>query len=127
MSRQSRKWYDYIPHSVIILFGILVFAAILSYLLPAGIYDRVEVDGRLRVVPGSFHKVTPTPVGLLDLFRALPLGFKAASEIIFVVLSSGIMFGVLDRSGAIENAVGTLVRKMGLERRFLLVFLLTYL
>lgn len=127
MARPSRKWYDYIPHSVIILFGILVLAALLSYLLPAGVYERISVEGRQRVVPGSFHLVEPTPVSLLDLFRALPLGFKAASEIIFVVLSSGIMFGVLERSGAIENAVGSLVRRMGLKRRATLVFLLTYL
>ena len=109
------------------LFGIIVFTAILSYLLPAGSYERELVDGRQRVIPGSYQTIEATPVGFMDLFKAFPMGFKAASEIIFVVLSGGIMFGMLERSRMIENVVGTAVKKLGLKRRFLIIFALTYL
>ncbi len=123
----KRKWYDYIPHPVVMLFGIIILTAVMSYILPAGAYEREVVDGRQRVIPGSYQTITSTPLGLLDLFRAIPLGFKSAVEIIFVVLASGIMFGILEKVGVVENAVGTLVRRMGLQRRLLLVVLMTYL
>ncbi|NRB65058.1 MAG: YfcC family protein [Saprospiraceae bacterium] len=127
MSQKSQKWYDYIPHPVVLLLGILVFTAILSYIIPAGAYERELIDGRERVVPGSWKVMPSSPLSILDLFRAIPLGFKAASEIIFVVLSSGIMFGILEKSGMVENVVGTIVRRMGTERQNLLIVLMTFL
>lgn len=125
-AKTSRRWYEYIPHPVVMLFGIIVITAILSYILPAGLYERELIDGRQKVIPGSYKQIASTPVGLLDMFRAFPLGFKTASDIIFVVLASGIMFGVLDKSRMIENTVGTIVKNLGLKRKFFIVVVMTY-
>lgn len=125
-SPAPKKWYERIPHSVSMLFGIIVLVTVLTHLLPAGAYERVEVNGRSRVVPDSYERVAPSPVGLLDMFRAIPLGYKAAVEIIFVVLAGGIMFGMMEASHAVENSIGTLVRKMGMERKYLLVVIMTF-
>jgi uncharacterized ion transporter superfamily protein YfcC len=57
----------------------------------------------------------------------LPLGFKTAVDIIFIVLSSGIMFGFMEHSGAIEHGVGTLIRRLGVARKYLIVVLMTFL
>ena len=122
----KKRWYERIPHPVIMLFGIIVFTAILSYILPAGMYERELVDGRQRVIPGSYERIEQTPVGLLGMFRAFPIGFKTASDIIFIVMASGIMFGILEKSQMIENTVGTLVKKMGLEKKYLIVVLMTF-
>ena len=103
------KWYERVPHAVAILFGIIIFVTILTYIIPAGSFERILVDGRQRVVPGSFNLMDSTPVGLLDMFKAIPLGFKAAVEIIFIVLAGGIMFGIMEKSRAVENAIGSLV------------------
>ncbi|MCE7995349.1 MAG: YfcC family protein [Roseivirga sp.] len=109
------------------LFGIIVLTAILSHLLPAGTYERELVDDRQRVIPGSYHTIDPTPLGILDTFLTIPGGFKSAISIIFVVLSSGIMFGVLEKTGMIENAVGTFVKALGLERRYFIVVAMTFM
>ncbi len=116
-----------VPHPVVLLFVIIIIATLMSHFLPAGSFDRVEVDGRQRVVPGSYHTIAPTPLSFLDMFTAMPKGFDAAISIIFIVLSSGIMFGVLEKSGMIENAVGTFVHKLGEERRNFIVVMLTFL
>lgn len=108
------------------LFVIIIIATILSYILPAGLFERVEVDGRMRVVPGTFKYIDQSPLSILDMFVAMSKGFKTASDIIFVVLASGIMFGILEKSKMVENAVGTIVKKLGLKRRFLIVILMTY-
>lgn len=121
-----KKRRFYIPHPAVILFSMLVAAGVLSHILPAGKFERVLVDGRERVVPGSYQVIESTPLNLLDLFMALPAGFKTAVDIIFIVLASGIMFGFMERSGAVENAVGALVKRLGMKRRFLIVIVMTF-
>jgi len=108
------------------LFGIIVLTAILSHIIPAGAFDREMIDGRPRVIPGSYKTIEQTPLSFLDTFLAIPGGFASAIAIIFVVLSSGIMFGILEKSGMIENAVGTFIKRLGLERRYLVVVLMTF-
>jgi len=125
--QRTKKWYDYVPHPAVMLFGILTLAAIMSYLIPAGQYERVTENGITMVKPGSFQYIEATPVSLFDMFRALPKGFKTAVDIVFIVLASGIMFGFLEHSKAVENAVGTMVRKLGLQRRYLIVVVMTFL
>lgn len=122
----NRKWYDYIPHPVVMLFGMLFMAAVMSYIIPAGAFDRMEIDGRERVVAGSFKVIASVPLSLMDMFMAIPLGFKTAIDIIFIVLASGIMFGFMEESGAVENTIGSLVRKLGLRRKYLIVLIMTF-
>lgn len=126
-SKKSKRWYEYIPHAVAIIFFIIIFVTILTYLIPAGQFERVLVEGRNRVVPNSFKTIPSTPVGFLDMFKAIPLGFKAAAEVIFVVLSGGIMFGIMERTKAIENAVGTFVKTLGQENRYVAVVIMTFI
>lgn len=123
----KKKWYERIPHSVTMLFCIIVVVTILTYVLPAGSYERELIDGRQRVIPGSYSEVDSTPVGLLGMFMSLPLGFKAAAEIIFIVLAGGIMFGIMEKSMAVENTIGTLVKKLGIERKYLVVVIMTFI
>ena len=61
------------------------------------------------------------------MFTAIPLGFpKAHIEVMFVVISGGIMFGVMGETKAIENAVGTFVSKIGQENKNLAVVVMTF-
>lgn len=120
------KWHQYIPHPVVILFGMLILATIFTHFIPAGEFSRELVDGREKVIPGSYQQVDAKPVGILSMFMALPVGFKTASDIIYIVLASGIMFGFLEKSGAVENAVGAAVKRLGGNKRMLLVVLMTY-
>ena len=109
---KGQSFFKRIPHAITMLFGIMILVSLLTYILPAGSYERVVVDGRSEVVPNSYRIIPSTPIGLLDMFKAIPLGFKAAVEIIFIVLAGAIMFGFMERSKAVENAVGTLVKKI---------------
>ena len=126
MSTTKKKWFERIPHPVTMLFGIIILATILSYLLPAGIFERELVDGRQRVVPGTFKYIPQNPVSLLGMFVALAKGFKTASDIIWVVFASGIMFGILQKTKMVENAVGTIVKQLGLERKYFIVIIMTF-
>lgn len=120
------KRFPKIPHALTILFIIIVLVSALTHFLPAGEFERALVDGRSRVVPNSYRTIKSTPVSFFDMFQAIPLGFEAAVKIIFIVLAGGIMFGVMEKTKAIENSVGTLVRTMGSEKKYLIVFLMTF-
>lgn len=120
------SFFKRIPHAITMLFGIIVLVTILTYILPAGTYERVLVDGRNRVIPNSYDTIASTPVGILDMFKAIPLGFKTASEIIFIVLAGAIMFGFMEKSKAVENAIGTLVKKLGLKNKYLIIVIMTF-
>ncbi|WP_420573668.1 YfcC family protein [Kordia sp.] len=125
--KNRKKWYEHIPHAVVIVFLIIVFVTLLTYLIPAGEFKRMLVEGRNRVIPNSYTTIPNTPIGFLDMFKAIPQGFKAAIEVMFVVFSGGIMFGIMERIKAIENAVGTFVKKLGQEKKYLAVVIMTFI
>ena len=110
-----------VPHPLVLLTGCVLLAAVASYVLPAGEYDRRpdEGTGRVVVVAGTFHEVEPRPVGLFEAMIALPRGMTDAAEVIFLVFLIGGAFMVVDESGTLRRAVGSLVRS--LEGRDLLV------
>ncbi len=123
---RAKSFFSRVPHAITMLFGIIVLVSVLTYIIPAGTYERVLVNGRNAVVPNSYRVIESTPIGFLDMFRAIPLGFKAAAEIIFIVLAGGIMFGFMEKSKAIEHAVGALVRKLGLKNKHLVIVIMTF-
>ena len=123
----KKNWLSLIPHPVVLLFGIFVLMTLLSYLLPSGLYETELVDGRSRVVAGSYHEVEKPSLNFVQVFTAIPLGFRAAIDIIFIVISSGIMFGQLERSGMIENIIGTSIAGVGKKNREIFVVVLTFI
>ena len=105
---------------------IILAVAALTWLLPAGLYERTEVNGRLRVVPGSYAEVAASPLGIFDVFKAFPEGYKRATPIIFICLASALMFSLLERTRTIENIVGRVVHLVGQQRAEWLIVLLTF-
>lgn len=124
---KTNPWYTRIPHAVTMIFVIIILVSILTYVLPAGTYERILVDGRKVVVPNSYSIIESSPINLLDMFKAVPLGFKSAAEIIFIVLAGAIMFGFMEKSKAVENSVGTLVKKLGVKNKNLIIILMTFI
>lgn len=122
-----KNWFSLIPHPVILLFGIFIFVSISTFWLPSGKYEREEVNGRARVIAGTYHEIEKKPLSIIDVFSAIPKGFRTAVDVVFIVIASGIMFGALEQSKMVENVVGTAIRIAGLKYRYGLVFILTFL
>ncbi len=111
-----------VPHTLVILFGMVILAQGLSYVLPAGSFDRVEnAAGRLQVVPGSFQFTPDAPaLSPWASLTAIPKGMSGASGIIFFVFIIGGAFAVLRATGAVDAGIGALLRRWG-DRPFWLV------
>ncbi|QNE40052.1 YfcC family protein [Hymenobacter sp. NBH84] len=106
------------PHPLVLLLGFILLALLLSYLLPAGVFDRLPdpATGRDVVVPGSYHHVPPTPVNPLAAIVDIPKGMADAASVIFFVFLTGGAFTVVDQTGALRHGVDwLLVRLRGRE------------
>ena len=99
---------------MLFLVVILLVVAILSYIIPAGSYDRVydEATERELVVPGSYHSVDRNPTTIFGLLMSLTLGMQNAASIIFFLLIIGGMFAILNGTGAINTGMSNVVRAM---------------
>lgn len=92
----------------------MVIAMILTYILPAGEYERREdpVTGRNVVVPGTFHSVPSAPVTPFQALVCIPRGLADAGSVVFLVFLIGGAFTVVDKTGALHQGVNWLVGRL---------------
>lgn len=109
--KEKKKWYLKIPNTYIILFIMILFAALLTWIVPAGEFNRIESDGRMLIENGTYHAVDKSPANLFDIFVAIPQGLQGSAQIIFMILLSSGDFGLINSTGAIENAIGVMIKK----------------
>lgn len=99
---------------LLILAVILLIAAIATYVLPAGSFDRVpnEATGYDMVAVDSFHLTEKNPVGIFDLFVSLTLGLQNAAYVIFFLMIIGGMIRVVESTGALHAGPSNVVIKL---------------
>lgn len=109
------------PHPMTLLVGFIVLATVLTWILPAGEFERREdaATGREVVVAGTFHRVDPAPVGPFEALVAIPRGMIEAADVVFLVFLVGAAFAVVDATGVLRRGVDLLVGR--LEGRSFLV------
>lgn len=112
----AKKWYQKIPNAFVILFVIVILMSVLTYVVPSGEFERVEMkNGRMGVVPGTFHLIEKTDemkVGPWDMFMAIPKGITSTGIIMVIVFLAGGMFKILEETRVIINSLGILVRNI---------------
>ena len=113
-----------IPHTFTIVFGLIVFAAILTWIVPAGEFLResISVDGTTRevVVNNSFHYIERSPQ-TWQIFSALFNGFVDKADIIVFILMVGGAFWILNNSHAIDVGVMAFLRSVRRLSRYKVV------
>ncbi|HDR03807.1 MAG TPA: putative basic amino acid antiporter YfcC [Candidatus Marinimicrobia bacterium] len=98
------------PDTFVIIFSIIVLAALLTRVIPGGKYEKVAVDGKEWVDPASFHHVESQPQGVGAILTAPIRGVVDAALIIGFVLIVGGAFGIFQKSGAVDAGIAHLVR-----------------
>lgn len=102
---------------MIILAVIILIAAIATYIVPAGAFEREPIPGYENadryntIVQGSFEYVENEPVGPFELFTSLSLGLQDASYIIAFLLILGGVFQIVEDTGALHAGISNLIRK----------------
>lgn len=105
MDNNAKKKKFKVPHTYVILFSLIILTAILTYIIPAGQYERVQLGDRTVVDPDSFTYVASNPASLFDVFKAVPRGLGAAQSIVFFIFIVGGSFNIITQTGAIEAGI----------------------
>jgi uncharacterized ion transporter superfamily protein YfcC len=109
------------PTAYTILFTLTVVMAGLTWIIPAGRYDRAMNDlvGREIAVPGTYRTVEANPQGIIDILLAPTAGFydpgsyaANAIDVALFVLFLGGFLGVVNATGSIETGIRAAMRKM---------------
>lgn len=107
--KKSRSFV--MPDAFIIIFSIVTIAALATYFIPAGSYERETVDDITKVVPGSFSTTESNPASILDLFSSIQLGMIESAGIIFLIFTIGGIIHIIESTGAINSGINTLIEK----------------
>ena len=112
--KDNKKKKLKIPHIFVILYAIILAVSVLSYIIPAGQYDRVldEATGRMIIDPNSYHVVESAPTTLLQFFKAFPSGFVDAGWVVVLTFAVCGGFYVVNKTGAIGAAIQWLSKKL---------------
>lgn len=109
------------PNSYVIIVGVIIFVAILSWILPGGAYEYVDPNAdKLEPIPGTFHAVKSNPQGLFHVLMAPISGFMDSVDIILYCLVIGGYLAIIMRSGAFDASIGHTLKKMN-GKEFLLI------
>jgi len=102
-----------IPNVFVIVFFLIIIAAVLTWVLPGGSYEREQIEinntQRTIVVEGTYEKKEANPQ-ILEIFTAPLKGFIKLAEIIGFIFIVGGAFYMLNETGAINAGIGKLVK-----------------
>ena len=113
----------HLPHVITLIFVLIVFVAIMTWILPSGSFERTIVDtaaGEREVaVSGTYHTVEKVTEdgdlrqGLSQVLQAPGKGIQRGIEVIAFVFIIGGVFAIMDKTGAMTVGLKKLVKKLG--------------
>ena len=116
------------------MFLLIIFVAALTWIIPAGQYNREmnEEVGREVAVPGTYQTVEANPQGPIDVLLAPIGGFydpdsyaaNAIDVALFVLLLGGFL-GVVNATGSINTGIRSAMRAMEGREILMVPFLMT--
>jgi uncharacterized ion transporter superfamily protein YfcC len=112
-----------VPHTLVLLFLMMVLAQLTTYILPKGEFDtRVDERGHTVVVPGSYDIVENAEnLRPWHIFTVIPRAFAETQEIIFFVFIIGGALAVIRATGMIDAFLGKLIHRYS-DKPWLLIF-----
>lgn len=99
------------PNAFVILIAVIIFAWILTYIVPQGSYERIidEATGTTKVLNDSYQTVDAENLSALDLIVAIPRGLIGRADAIVLILLIGGCFYVIEKTGALNQGLVKLV------------------
>lgn len=112
------------PDIYIVLVLFILAVAALTYVIPAGQYERQTVETsrgqQTLVIAGTYHRIEQQPVGVMDLVSAIPNGLKRGAGVVFLTFMMGGCMGLIKRAGLIDMGVLQLNRAVG-DKGFMVI------
>lgn len=98
-----------IPHTYVIVFYIIIFAALLTWIVPGGAFERQQIqleNGTIKeVIDSNSFQYTDSSPQTWQVFSALFDGFVDKADIIVFILLIGGAFWIMNESKAIDVGI----------------------
>ena len=116
------------PHSYVIIFMLLIFVSIMTYLIPAHEYDREKNEaGNTTVIVESYHEVEGEPVPVWKIPNFVMKGLSKQADIIFPLIVIAGCLEVILSTGMFHAYCGKMAMKCkGKEKIFIPAILLIF-
>jgi uncharacterized ion transporter superfamily protein YfcC len=121
------------PSAFTILFALIILVAGLTWIIPAGLYERVPSDALGKDVPvaGSYAPTDPNPQGVFDVILAPIAGFydpdsytANAIDVSLFVLIIGGFIGVVTATGAMPASIARAMMRLKGRENWMIPFLM---
>ena len=113
--------------SLVLIFSFIIFAQLLSYVVPQGSFERqpfADNPNREIVVAGTYQTLQEEKQVSLPAWHflnAITKGLADAQDIIFLIFLVGGVIEILRKTGAIDAALMTAVHKLGHNPSILII------
>lgn len=111
---QEKKSFQLNPF--VLLFVVIFVCGLLTFVITPG----TLVDGVYTALPRNEFNFN----NVFNIFRAIPYGIKDSANIVILILVVGGALEIYKKTGAIDTAISTLVRRFGKKSNFLLLITL---
>lgn len=101
-----------VPHVFALMFIITILMAALTWLIPAGQYERVKEGTVTKVVADSFKLMDSNPQGFWEIFNSVVKGWIQSASMIFMVFFVGGAIRILEETGTIRVGMNRIVHKL---------------
>lgn len=109
VKEQDRKKKKFqLPHVIIMMLGMILFACFLTYVVPAGSFELTE-EG--KVISGTYKPTDQTPVNPLNALMLVLDGGVKASTVIVLLLFMGGFFGAIFQLDSVSNVLNYMIKK----------------
>ncbi|MDW7797336.1 YfcC family protein [Streptococcus canis] len=126
MTEEKKRGFR-IPSSYTVLFIIIAIMAVLTWFIPAGAYETAKDGG---VISGTYKTVASNPQGFFDILMAPVRGMlgvegtDGAIQVSFFILMVGGFLGVVNKTGALDTGIASVVRKNKGREKLLIAILI---
>lgn len=118
------------PNAFVIILSVVLFAWILTFIIPQGTYQR-EIDTvaeRTIVVPNSYVQKEAPHLSAFDMLLAIPKGIAGRADLIVLILLLGGCVFLIEKTGALNQGLDQLILLLnGKESYALFIIILLFL
>ncbi|WP_077610004.1 YfcC family protein [Clostridium sp. Marseille-P2415] len=122
--KNMKKGSFHMPHAYTLIFLLIVFVTVLTWILPSGEFKRAMVvtaaGERSVAVAGTYQQVDKTDAdgnslrqGVAEVLMAPGKGIQSAVEVIAFVFIIGGVFQIMAKTNALNLGIRRVVRKLG--------------
>ncbi|WP_395373420.1 YfcC family protein [Marinicella sp. W31] len=116
-----------IPHTLILLLGMMLVAYLATWVVPQGFFETVTLENGREAVVANTYSVAEEQTRLtpFDFLIAIPRALAAAQDIIFFVFIVGGVLSIARATGTIDALIGRLLERFG-KKPHMLIFMVIF-